>query len=94
MELEQLILFLVDQLVFGLRLADRVPPQVVVALSLFLMAWGLDSHRLWRAVRRPWAALWALLVSYGAAPLLAWLLGRLGSNGDLAFGLLLMASVP
>ena len=34
---------------------------------------GLEGRRLWRAVARPAAALWALAVSYGALPLLAWL---------------------
>jgi sodium/bile acid cotransporter 7 len=75
-------------------LADWLPVPAVVALSLFLTTWGLDSRRLWQALRRPWAALWALVVGYGALPPLAWLFGRLCPHPDLAFGLVLMASVP
>jgi sodium/bile acid cotransporter 7 len=71
-----------------------LPPQVVVALSLFLTSVALEGRHLYEAVRRPWAALWALLVSYAAAPFLAWLLVRLCAPADLGFGLVLMASVP
>ena len=75
-------------------LVAPLPPQAVVALSLYLTALGLEGRRLYESVRRPWAALWALLVSYGAAPALAALLARLSSHADLGFGLVLMASVP
>src|SRR5438309_2120242 len=72
---------------------DWLPPRGVVAVALFLMAWGLDSRRLYRAVVRPWPALWAVAVSYVALPLLARLAGVF-LPGDLALGLLLIASVP
>jgi sodium/bile acid cotransporter 7 len=75
-------------------LTSWIPPQLVVALSLFLTSWALESRRLWQALRRPWAALWALAVGYVALPLFAVLLGPLCPHPDLAFGLLLMASVP
>jgi hypothetical protein len=47
---------------------DRLPLRGVVALSLFLVAWGLEGRRLWRAVTRPAPALGALALSYGALP--------------------------
>ena len=71
-----------------------LPPQAVVATSLFLTAWGLESRSLYRALVRPGPALWALAVSYGALPALAWAAGSLLSQPDLRVGLLLIASVP
>jgi sodium/bile acid cotransporter 7 len=71
-----------------------IPPRVVVAVALFLMAWGLDSRALYRAAVRPWPALWALAVSYLALPLSARCLGWFLPSPDLAFGLLLIASSP
>ncbi len=52
-------------------LTVHVPPRGVVALALFLMAWGLESRSLWRAALRPLPALWAVLISYGILPALA-----------------------
>jgi sodium/bile acid cotransporter 7 len=66
----------------------------VVAISLFLTAWGLESRSLYRALVRPGPALWALFVSYGALPALAWASGFLLPLPDLRVGLLLIASVP
>jgi solute carrier family 10 (sodium/bile acid cotransporter), member 7 len=72
-----------------------LPSRVVVAVALFLMAWSLESRSLGRSLVRPWPALWAAAISYGAVPLLAlgagWLLP---GPDDLRVGLLLMASVP
>jgi sodium/bile acid cotransporter 7 len=73
---------------------ERLPLRVVVGLALFLMAWGLESRSLYRALVRPTAALWALAVSYGALPLLAWLASGLLPQPDLVLGLLVCASVP
>ncbi len=70
-----------------------LPPRGVVAVALFLMAWGLDSRRLFLAVVRPGPALWAVAVSYLALPLLALGVGHF-LPADLALGLLLIASVP
>jgi sodium/bile acid cotransporter 7 len=65
-----------------------------VGVSLFLVAWSLDSRSLWSATVRPWPALWAALVSYGAVPVLAWLAGALLAEPDYRVGLLVIASVP
>jgi sodium/bile acid cotransporter 7 len=73
---------------------DRLPLRAVVALSLFLVAWGLEGRRLYRMMLRPAAALWAVALSYGAVPLLAWLAGPLLPLPDLRLGLLVIASVP
>jgi sodium/bile acid cotransporter 7 len=69
-------------------------PAAVVALALFLMAWGLETRSLLRTLVRPWPVCWAVLISYGLMPLLAWLLGWLLADPGLRFGLLLMACVP
>jgi sodium/bile acid cotransporter 7 len=75
-------------------LTARVPPRGVVGLALFIMAWGLESRSLWRALLRPMPALAAVLVSYGALPALGWLAGRLVPEPDYRIGLLVVTSVP
>jgi sodium/bile acid cotransporter 7 len=77
-----------------LRWTDRLEPRVVVALALFLMAWGLPTRSLVRVLARPWPALWALLISFGALPATAWLAGFLLPTPDFRIGLLIVASVP
>src|SRR5437016_5722231 len=69
-------------------------PRAVVAVALFLMAWGLESRSLVSAILRPLPALWAVVISYGALPALAWLGGRCLLEGDLRIGLMIIASVP
>lgn len=74
---------------------SRVPPKAVVAAALFLMAWGLEGRSLLRTLARPLPALWAVVISYGALPAMAWLAGRLlPAPDDLRIGLLISASVP
>jgi sodium/bile acid cotransporter 7 len=73
---------------------ERVPPRGVVGLALFLMAWGLESRSLGRALLRPLPALWAVLLSYGLLPALGWLAGWLVAEPDYRVGLLVMTSVP
>jgi sodium/bile acid cotransporter 7 len=70
-----------------------VEPRVVVPLSLFLIAVSLESRSLWRAVLRPLPVFWAVGVSYGVAPALAWAVGGLLPE-DLRVGLLIITSVP
>src|SRR5207244_211943 len=69
-------------------------PRVIVAVALFVIAWSLESRSLLRSLIRPLPALWALTISYGALPGLAWLAGRLLPVADLRLGLLIIASVP
>jgi sodium/bile acid cotransporter 7 len=69
-------------------------PRLVVAGALFLVACGLESRRLAGAVARPVPALWAVLISYGLLPALAWLCGKLLPGEDLRLGLLIASSVP
>jgi sodium/bile acid cotransporter 7 len=73
---------------------SRVPPRAVVGLALFIMAWGLESRSLGRALLWPLPALWAALISYGALPALGWLAGQLLTYPDYRIGLLISASVP
>jgi predicted Na+-dependent transporter len=79
-------------------LLDPISTRVLVALALFLSAWGLGSRLLLRAMIRPVPVLWALAMSYIALPALALLAGvvmeRLTGSADSRVGLLLIASVP
>jgi sodium/bile acid cotransporter 7 len=75
-------------------LTEHLDPRAVVALALFLMAASLESRSLFAALARPWPALWAVVISYGAVPSLAWATGWLLPHADLRLGLLIMASVP
>lgn len=68
-------------------------PKLVVALALFLMAWTMPSRSLAGELRRPWASLWAMMISYGLLPGAAWLVGAI-APADVKVGLLLAASVP
>src|SRR5438128_10034947 len=73
---------------------DWLDPRVIVGCALLLMSLGLESRRLYDALRRPWPALWALAISYGLLPALAWSAGPLLSDPGLRVGLLISASVP
>jgi sodium/bile acid cotransporter 7 len=75
-------------------MTERVPLRGAVALALFLTAWSLESRSLLQALLRPAPALWALAVSYGALPALAWGVGSLLPLADQRVGLLIMGSVP
>ncbi len=75
-------------------LTSQLPPRGVVGLALFIMAWGLESRSLWRALLRPLPALTAVLVSYAALPSLSWLAGLLVTEPDYRIGLLIVTSVP
>src|SRR5262249_29602370 len=74
--------------------ADRFPVRVGVVLSLGLTALGLEARRLWGTLRRPGYVLWALAVTFGLVPSLAWVLGLFLPMTDLQLGLFLMASMP
>ena len=69
-------------------------PSVAVAVSLFLIAWTMPTHFLIAELRRPFASLWAVILSYGLVPFAAWLLGFLAPTADVAIGLILVSSVP
>jgi sodium/bile acid cotransporter 7 len=69
-------------------------PSLTVALSLFLVAWTMPTHFLLAEVRRPFASLWAVVLSYGLVPLTAWLIGHLAPSDDIGVGLVLVSSVP
>jgi sodium/bile acid cotransporter 7 len=72
-----------------------VRPQLVMALALFLSAWSMESRSLYEALLRPWAALWASVISYGFLPALGWLNGAfLPIPEDFSIGIMICASVP
>jgi sodium/bile acid cotransporter 7 len=74
--------------------ASRLSPLVVVAPALLFMAWSLDSRSLARTLSRPWAACWAVVISFGVVPALGLLAGSWLSNPELRIGLLIVTSVP
>jgi sodium/bile acid cotransporter 7 len=69
-------------------------PSLTGAAAIFLTALGMESRALGRSLLRPWAALWALAISFGLLPALALVLGTVLPNADLRIGLILIASVP
>src|SRR5271163_1774679 len=78
-----------------LRWTRHAEPQAVMALALFLAAWTLESRSLYRTLLRPYAALWALIISYGFLPAVSAYLGRwLLPTEDFRVGLMITASVP
>jgi sodium/bile acid cotransporter 7 len=72
----------------------RLPPPLVIAVALFLMAWTMPSRSLAGELRQPWAALWATVIGYGALPAMGWFVGHFAPLPDVQIGLLLAASVP
>jgi sodium/bile acid cotransporter 7 len=74
--------------------ARRVPPQVIMAASLFLTAWTLESRSLYRTLVFPWPALWAVVISFGLLPLLGWHAASLLPDLDYRIGLMVVVSVP
>ena len=92
-------------LVGGVALAALMPqhlrpvvgllePKVIVSVALFLMAWCLESRNLWSTLLRPWAAIWAVMISYGLMPALGWAAGSMLSVADFRIGLMITVSVP
>jgi solute carrier family 10 (sodium/bile acid cotransporter), member 7 len=75
-------------------LTDIWEPRPTIAISLFLMAWTMPTRSLFEEIRRPMAALWAVVLSYVLVPICAWLFGFLGAVDDVQVGLVLVASVP
>lgn len=67
--------------------------QWVSALTLFLMSLGLETRRLWAAVRQPGPALVALGLSAGVAPLGGYLAGQF-FHDDYRLGLILVGCLP
>jgi len=66
---------------------------VIVAVAMFLMALPLPGDTIWNTLRRPWATLLAVAVTFGLLPLIAWGISPLLSP-DFAGGLLVAAITP
>jgi sodium/bile acid cotransporter 7 len=77
-----------------LQWARRLDPRFIVGPALFLIALSLESKSLFESALRPWPVLWAVAVSYGLLPLLAWLAGPLLAPPDFRIGLMISAAVP
>ncbi|MBI2807058.1 MAG: bile acid:sodium symporter [Planctomycetes bacterium] len=73
---------------------DFLNPRPTIAVSLLLMAWTMPTRSLLAEARQPYAALWAVLLSYGVVPPLGWALGFLTPFQDLQIGLAIIGSVP
>ncbi len=69
-------------------------PRSNIAASLFLIAWTMSTGSFLVELRRPYAAAWAVFLSYTLLPLAAWGLGRLSGDANVEIGLLLIACVP
>ncbi len=69
-------------------------PRTNIAASLFLIAWTMSTGSFLVEMKRPLAAVWAVVLSYTLVPLAAWGLGRLSGNANVEIGLLLIACVP
>lgn len=94
------LIALLAMLALGMALPDRLQPVAdaiprtwVVAVVLLLMSITLAANAMWRAVRRPQAALLAVVMNSALAPPLAWLLG-LALPVELAVGLVIAATSP
>ncbi len=64
-----------------------------VSQVIFMTALVLETRAMWEAMRRPWAMLLAVVMSYGALPLLAWWFASFLSS-DLGLGVLVAATAP
>ncbi|HMP80531.1 MAG TPA: bile acid:sodium symporter [Pirellulaceae bacterium] len=64
-----------------------------VAVTMFAMAWPIPIGQIWRAVVRPWPALWAVFISVGLFPLLAWGVAQ-GFSAELSAGLIVLGATP
>lgn len=74
-------------------LVDFWEPRPTIAISLFLMAWTMPTHSLIAEVKSPWASIWAVALTYGIVPLVAWLIG-FAAPEDVQKGLILVSVVP
>ncbi|MSQ94838.1 MAG: hypothetical protein EXR98_09820 [Gemmataceae bacterium] len=74
-------------------LTDYLEPRPTIAVSMFLMAWTMPTRMLVQELRAPYASAWAVVLSYGLVPLIAWLLGSI-APGDVRIGLILVATAP
>ena len=64
-----------------------------VAIAMFLMALPLHGSAIWDSLRRPWATLLAVGVTFGLLPLIAWG-ASFGLSPELKGGLLVAAVTP
>lgn len=89
--------FAVALTLFGPRVVHPVTdywePRRTIALSLFLVAWTMPRRSLYQEMRRPYASVWAVVLSYGLVPPLAWLLGSVAPE-EVQIGLVLVSAVP
>ncbi len=74
--------------------AGAVEPRYVVGPALFFASWGLESRRVAQSLLRPLPAVWAIVISYGFVPLVAWLALPLMPSNDFRIGFMLIAAAP
>eukprot|EP00913_Durusdinium_trenchii_P028339 g26567.t1 len=75
-------------------IVNFVPPRLVTAIVLFLMAFSLDSAKLRVSMRAPGPVAWASLVNFVVIPFLAFGLSYVQLSEDFRYGLMIAACVP
>ena len=89
----------------GILLAIRAPEfsrgvfnytdiRYISALGLFFMSISLATSRLWEAIRRPGPVIFALIVTWGLAPILGYCVGPLFLPPAYQDGLVIICCVP
>lgn len=76
------------------RVFGHVETRYVAAIALFFMSTSLPTRRLWHAAIRPTPALLAIAVTWGLAPVLAWLAAPILLPQKFQHGLVVVACVP
>jgi sodium/bile acid cotransporter 7 len=76
------------------RVLEPVQTRYIAAAVLLLMSAGLQTGRLWQAVRRPGPVIVALFVTFGLSPLLAHFAGRMLLEPEYQIGLTIAGCLP
>lgn len=73
---------------------DLLNPTAATACVLFLMAFSLETGKLWTALKSPVPIALGFAMNFGLIPLVAWGLSGFQQAEDFRFGLMVAASVP
>lgn len=73
---------------------DHLETRYIAAMALFFMSTSLATNRLWQAFLKPGPVMFALALTWGAAPLLAWYVGPWVLPAKYQEGLIIAAAIP